>query len=160
MDQLLALDDADTHRNDLINRVRDELIPHARAEEAVFYNSIRALDSAKMIVVHAFQEHIEAEGLLRTLQVRDKIDAEWKATARKLKDTLEHHIQEEENEIIPAAEKIFTKEEAEVMGEAFIKLKPEVKKEGFMQTTLELLVNMMPPGLAPKRGSINLDNRI
>lgn len=160
LNELLALPDHEEVRRDsLIQEIRDELIPHSRAEEAVFYNSIRSLDSAKDLIGHGFQEHIEAEALLRTLQLKDKMNMDWKKTAKKLKDALEHHIAEEERDIIPAAERIFTLEEGEMMGEAFARLKQEVKEEGFLTTTLELLTNMMPPRFASNMRRFNLENR-
>ena len=44
----------------LINQIRDELVPHARAEEAVLYNSMRAIDMAKDLAWHGYEEHAEA----------------------------------------------------------------------------------------------------
>lgn len=159
--QLLALSDENAEdRHDLISQIRDELIPHARAEESVFYNSIRALDSAKDVVMHSYQEHMEAETHLRLLQLRDRIDAEWKETAQKLKSDLEHHIQEEETKIFNVARQLFTNEEAEMMGEAFESLKPEVKIEGFLGTTVDMITNMMPPRLASAFRTRTLDAKL
>lgn len=132
-------------RSSLIQEIRDELIPHARAEEAVLYNLIRAVDTAKGVVAHGYQEHIEAEVLLRTLQVAGSIDAGWKATAEKLRDALIHHIHEEETEIFSAAKKLFTEDETEMMSEAFEDVKAKVRDQGFIGTTKDLVMNMLPP---------------
>src|SRR5438105_4888777 len=94
-------------RDTLIAEIRDELIPHARAEEAVFYNSLRSIDIAKDIVKHSYTEHMEAEGLLRTLQGMEKLDMDWTKTADKLKKAVEHHITEEESKIFTAAKQLF-----------------------------------------------------
>ena len=149
LDRLVALNEGDEEtRHELIQQVRDELIPHSRAEEAVFYNSIRAINTAQDLAWHGYEEHMMAEGLLRTLQGADKINAEWKAIANKLRDALNHHIKEEEEEMIPVAQQLFTKEEAEVMAEAFEEMKPEVRESGIMQTTLDMIANIMPARLA------------
>lgn len=149
LDQLVNLTEGDGEvRHELIQGIRDELIPHSRAEEAVFYNSIRAINTAKDLVWHGYEEHMAAEGLLRTLQAADKIDAEWRKIAQKLRQALNHHIQEEEERIIPIAQQLFTDEEAETMAEAFEEMKPQVREEGFMQTTLDMIANIMPPRLA------------
>lgn len=146
LNELVMLGENDEQRrHSLIEQIRDELVPHARAEESVFYNSLRAIDSAKDVVMHGYQEHMEAETFLRTLQLKDKIDADWKATAQKLKKAVEHHIQEEEGKIFTVAQQLFTQEEAQMMGEAFEQLKPEVKEEGFLRTTLDMVANLMPP---------------
>lgn len=140
----------------LIEQVRDELIPHSRAEEAVFYNSLRSLEDAKDEVRHAYREHLEAEALLRTLQLQNKVDMDWRNTARKLLTALSHHIEEEETEIIPLAQRLFTQQEAEMMEQAFTKLKREVKDQGFLQTSIEYITNLMPERFVPAFKKINL----
>lgn len=149
LNQLVNLNAGDEEiRHELVDKIRDDLIPHSRAEEAVFYNSIRAINTAKDLVWHGYEEHMMAESLLRTLQVAEKIDAGWRQTAQKLKAALDHHIEEEEGKIIPVAQQLFTDEEAEIMAEAFEKMKPEIKEEGFMQTTLDMIANLLPARLA------------
>jgi hemerythrin-like domain-containing protein len=136
----------------IIDEIRDELIPHSRAEEEVFYNALRSLDAGKGKIMHSYKEHLEAETLLRTLQLMDKIDADWKDTTEKLRDALEHHIEEEETTIFDIAKQTFSDQEAEKIGEAFEALKPKVQQEGFMKNTLDLVVNLLPPRLSSKLG--------
>ncbi len=147
LDELISLDDKDNHREALVQEIRDELIPHSRAEEKLFYNSIRALDADSGKVMHSFNEHVAAETLLRSLQVGDKVNVGWKKTAQALRDALSHHIREEETELFALAQKVFSDQEAEQIGLAFEKLKPEIKEEGFMKTTLDMVANLMPPRL-------------
>jgi hemerythrin superfamily protein len=146
--ELVALKVDDDYRYVLVEEIRNALIPHSRAEESVFYNSIRSLASDREQVMHGFKEHLEAETLLRSLQVMDKLNLEWKPLAMKLQTALEHHIREEETEIFAQAKSLFSEEEAISMAEAFEKLKPEVQKQGFMGTTFDIIVNLMPPRLA------------
>ncbi len=145
LNELLSLPDNDERQHGpLIAKIRDALVPHSRAEEAVFYNSLRLIDSTAKLGLHGYSEHLAAESLLRTLQVKGKIDADWKMTARELKAALEHHISEEETEMFTAGRALFTDEEAEAMGAAFEKMKPELKEEGMIGTTIEMLKNIMP----------------
>ncbi len=161
LNELVQLTESDNERRHaLIYQIHDELVPHSRAEESVFYNSLRAIDSAKEVALHGFEEHIEAEALLRTLQAKDKIDADWKATAKKLKTALEHHISEEEGRIFNVAQQLFTQEEAQMMGQAFEQLKPEVREEGFLRHTLDMVANIMPPRFAASLRTFNLNPRI
>lgn len=147
-------------RNGLINDIRDALVPHSRAEEAVFYNSLRGIEKASGLVAHGYQEHVAAETLLRALQVQGKVDAGWIATAKKLKEALEHHIAEEEGAIFTAAKQVFTRDEARMMGEAFEKLKPEIKEEGLMTTTIELVANIMPARFSKAFSKFSLESRV
>jgi hemerythrin superfamily protein len=146
LQRLVGSADADqATRKALIAKIRDELVPHSRAEEAVFYNSLRTIDETKGLVSHSYQEHMEAEALLRTLQAMDVVNADWTKVARKLKDALEHHIQEEEGAIFTAAKQVLADDEAQVMGQVFEQMKPEIREEGFVKTTLDMIVNTMPP---------------
>lgn len=147
IDELIALDDKDEGRDALVQEIRDTLIPHSRAEEKLFYNSIRALDADSGKVMRGFSEHVAAETMLRSLQVTEKVNLGWKKIAVSLRDALTHHIKEEETELFALAKKVLSTEEAEQIGVAFERLKPEIKEEGFMKTTMEMISNLMPPRL-------------
>ncbi|MBA2406019.1 MAG: hemerythrin domain-containing protein [Bdellovibrionales bacterium] len=148
LSELIALSDDDEYRFVLVAEIKNALLPHARAEEATLYNTIRAVDADKSIVVHAFKEHMEAESLLRLLEVKDKINFDWKSTAKKLQEALEHHIGEEEGKIFTECRTIFSDAEAESIGDAFLKLKPSFVGEGVVKNAAEMVVNMLPPRLA------------
>lgn len=108
LEELVMLDESRRdQRHFLVEKIREELISHSRAEEAVFYNTLRSLDAAKELVAHGYKEHLEIEALLRILQVRDKIDVEWKQTAIKLQRSVVHHIYDEEYHIFAAARQLF-----------------------------------------------------
>lgn len=150
LEDLIALQEDDDYRHTLIQQIADELIPHSRAEESVFYNTLRAINAEKMKVFHGYQEHMQAETLLRTLQGLDKFDMSWKGVAEKLRDALNHHIQEEESEIFSVAREALTSEEAEAICQAFEELKPKVREQSIVGTTADMVINMMPPRLADK----------
>ena len=147
LDELISLGEKDKGRELLVQEIRDELIPHSRAEEKLFYNSIRALDADSGKVMHSFAEHFAAETLLRSLQVGEKVNVNWKKTAKALREALSNHIREEETELFALAQKVLTDQEAEQIGLAFERLKPEIKEEGFMKTSLDMVANLMPPRL-------------
>jgi len=146
--ELVQLTDEDDYRYILIEEIKNALIPHSRAEEQVFYNTLRAVNADTSLVMHGYKEHLEAETLLRSLQVMDRFDMQWKKVALKLKEALEHHVQEEETEIFSEAKNVLTQEEALSIGEAFEQLKPKLAQEGFIKNTVNMVVNMMPPRLA------------
>lgn len=161
MQELMSLSREDyTGARDLAGRIRDELIPHARAEEAVLYNSLRSLDSMKDVISHGYREHIEAEGLLRALQVQIRTHMDWRPTASRLKAAVENHIREEEGKVFEMARHLLTDEEAEEMSDAFLKLKPEIREEGIAANMLELTANLMPPRFAKLMRGYNLESRI
>jgi len=158
LNELIALDEDDSYRAVLVTQIEQALVPHARAEESVLYNSIRAL-SDQTEVMHSFKEHMEAETLLRGLQFKEGVNMDWKSTAIKLKDALEHHIREEEGKIFSEARKIFTEEEARMMGDAFLSLKEQVSGQGAMKNSFDMIVNMMPPRFVEKMRNLGDENR-
>lgn len=74
LDTLIRTPEGSDIQAGLVDQIRDELIPHARAEEAVFYNSLRSVDVARDVVHHGYKEHVEAEALLRMMQAKTKMD--------------------------------------------------------------------------------------
>lgn len=145
LNELVSLKEDSPRRAELLSEIRDELIPHSRAEEAVFYNSLRSVPVVSGEAWHGYREHMQAETILRTLQVAEKIDAGFHSLAVKLKEALEHHIKEEEEELFTLAQSVVTPQEAEQMATAFTSLKPKVKEQSFLGTTIDMIANMMPP---------------
>jgi 5-formyltetrahydrofolate cyclo-ligase len=92
------------------------------------------------------------------LKTKDKTKLDWKKTANKLKEALEHHIQEEESKIFSLAQNILTNQEAEQVGDAFLKLKGEIKGEGVLKSSLDIAINLLPPRLTNKVRDLNLNN--
>jgi hemerythrin superfamily protein len=143
--ELVSLKKDSPRRGELVEKIRDELVPHSRAEEAVFYNSLRSVPVVKDEAWHGYQEHMQAESILRSLQLAKVADVGVQTLAKKLKDAVEHHIEEEENQLFALAQGVVTKEESEQMATAFNSLKPKIKEQSFMGTTVDMIANMMPP---------------
>jgi len=156
LDQMIASEKATPQTwAAMVQQVRDELIPHARAEEAILYNALRDRDRSKSIVMHGYGEHAQAETLLRGLQATEALNVHWIAAAKKLRDSLAHHIAEEEGEIFAAARRTFSDEEARQMGYAFIQMKPRIQEQGLLGTTADLMANLLPSQL--RESSPNAD---
>ena len=153
--ELVGLDNESPRRKQLVAQIRDELIPHARAEEAVLYNCLREVEIVKDEARHAYKEHMEAESLLRALQVAENIPGAWKKLALKLKEGIEHHIQEEESNLFALAQGVVSDEEATEMCSSFEAMKAKVKDENFFQTTIDMMANLIPPGLKKRWSALD-----
>jgi hemerythrin superfamily protein len=138
----------------LITQIRDELIPHSRAEEALFYNPIRETEFGKGVIMHSYQEHAMAETDLRTLQAMKAINANWTALAKKLRSDLLHHVKEEESKVFAAGKLVFSESEAEDIAEAFEALKPQIKEQSFVGTSYDLMLNLLPEAIRGRIRSI------
>jgi hemerythrin superfamily protein len=145
LNELVSMKKDSPRRTELLAKIRDELVPHSRAEEAVFYNSLRSVPVVQDEAWHGYREHLQAESILRSLQVAKVFDVGFQALAKKLKEVIEHHVEEEENELFALAQGVVTKEESEQMATAFTSLKPKIREQSFMGTTVDMIANMMPP---------------
>ncbi len=154
LDRLVASKSGSEERKRLITMIKDELVPHSRAEEAVFYNSLRLTDAGREVSREGFKEHAEAEAILHALNGMETLKMDGDKLARKLKDALEHHIAEEEGEFFVKARQLLLEKEAEMMGDAFLRLKEEISQQGDAKNMLELVVNMMPERFRPGMHSI------
>jgi hemerythrin superfamily protein len=150
LDQLVAASKAgDDKWKTVLDDLRRDLVAHSHAEEAVLYNALREADKSKKLVAHSYAEHAMAEGQIRTLGLAKAIDTEWTGLAEKLRESLRHHIEEEETKVYDAARQVFDTQESEQIGLAFERLKAEKMKDGdsMMASTVDLIANLLPPRL-------------
>lgn len=81
-----------------------ELKVHAAIEEELFYPAVRAR-VGKEVMNEADEEHHVAKLLVAELDVMDGSESHFDAKFTVLAEIVRHHIKEEENEMLPAAEK-------------------------------------------------------
>jgi hypothetical protein len=82
-----------------------ELKVHAAVEEELFYPAVRA-KVGKEVMNEADEEHHVAKLLVAELDVMDGSESHFDAKFLVLAEIVRHHIKEEENEILPKAEKV------------------------------------------------------
>lgn len=126
---LKKLDDTDEEsheeRIELLNELKEALIPHARAEEQVLYEALKASDveEADDLGFEGYEEHAVADHLIHELEATETKDKRWGALMSVLKENLEHHIEEEEGNIFKKAREAFDADTAREMAENFLALK-------------------------------------
>lgn len=113
-----AEDCEDYKRNDLFQQIKEELVPHARGEEKTIYSLLKERLDAKHaseeninLANEAYEEHRVVDNLLKELEDILPSDETWAAHLKVLKENVEHHIKEEEDELFPLIKKHFTTEE-------------------------------------------------
>lgn len=107
-------------RQELFDKVRDEMAHHAKAEDLTLYAAMIAETSTVDEARHSVAEHKELDDLLKKLEETDYSSSGWVVTAEKLKERAEHHMAEEENEIFAAAEKVISAADAERLATEFL----------------------------------------
>lgn len=101
--------ESDDSKLDLYEDLREQLLLHARIEEDIFYPAVREADPKKgdQQIKEALGEHQQVEQMLAKLdQMTADIDAEFAETMSKLASSVEHHVQEEENQVFVTARKL------------------------------------------------------
>jgi len=91
-------------RSELIAKLQQELETHARIEEDIFYPALESRRDVADRVREARQEHEVVKSLLRDVAAMDPDDEETEAKLKVLRDNVEHHVEEEEGQLFPAAE--------------------------------------------------------
>ncbi len=102
-------------RQNLFGQIRLELAVHADAEERTFYKAITDAARDKGVaakIVHSEEEHDEIRELLEVLNDTPVSSDFWLEKFGELKHAVEHHVQEEENEVFNLAQSLLSRETA------------------------------------------------
>lgn len=106
-------------RRDLLVQIHRNLKAHTTIEEEIFYPAFKAAgkkDEEKMYF-EALEEHRAAEDLvLPDLLKTDPATEQFSGRAKVLKELIEHHIEEEEQEMFKDAKKLLSKAELNALG--------------------------------------------
>ncbi|WP_164516408.1 hemerythrin domain-containing protein [Minwuia thermotolerans] len=129
-DMLSTSQSQDDTRRQLLDKVRDELELHTSFEEEVFYPEAREATGLDAEINDDLKEHREADMLLDRLSAMSSIGERWMDVAKDLRDALEHHIRDEQNELFPAAEKAIPSDRLQAMSRAYLARK---NGEGYRQ---------------------------
>ena len=102
-----AGEDASSKKEELFRRIKRELDIHARIEEEIFYPAAKQVpvEEARELVAEAAEEHKQVKTLLAELGGMDAEDERFDAKMKVLKEDVEHHVEEEENEMFPKVRK-------------------------------------------------------
>lgn len=98
-------DGAADEKQALAQQICDELSLHADVEEQIFYPATRsAIDDADLLD-EAEVEHASAKDLIAQIRTGDPSDPKWAAKVTVLGEYIDHHVEEEENEMFPKVRK-------------------------------------------------------
>jgi iron-sulfur cluster repair protein YtfE (RIC family) len=103
-------------RQALFATLRDELQLHEQVEEEILYPALRERSETKDIVLEGIEEHHVVDLILGELAGVDVADEVWTAKFAVMKESLEHHIEEEEGEMFPKAQSLLSTEALEALG--------------------------------------------
>jgi hemerythrin-like domain-containing protein len=103
----------------LVEQITEELQVHATIEEETFYPAVerKARKDGKELVAEAVEEHHLVKVTLAELAELTPEDDAFDAKAQVLMENVRHHVEEEESEMLPQAEKLLDREELARLGE-------------------------------------------
>lgn len=105
-------DGAKKTREKLFSKLKSELIAHSKAEEKIFYPRLKEEGELREQVLESLEEHHEVELLLDELDELEVDDERWMAKMRVLQENVEHHVEEEEDELFEEARSVLDDDEA------------------------------------------------
>jgi hemerythrin-like domain-containing protein len=101
----------------VFEQIKTELDLHTHIEEKIFYPALEKPKQTHDLTLEAYEEHDVVKKLLKELSQAKTATEEWEAQAKVLRENVEHHVEEEENELFVKAEAALSEEEIEALGE-------------------------------------------
>lgn len=111
-------------RRTLFDALRQELQAHAAAEEESLYATMLGCPDLRDEARHSVSEHKEVDDFLGELVEIQMSSSAWLTKFKQMRQRYLHHIDEEEEEMFPAAAKGLNKEAEERIAKIFEKRKP------------------------------------
>ena len=110
-------------RRELLKTLTAELNAHELMEEKALYPALQAHPQAREIVLEGYQEHHVADLIVQELHDVATNDEVWGAKFKVLKESLEHHIKEEEGNMFRLARGIFARQELRMLAARMLKIR-------------------------------------
>jgi hemerythrin-like domain-containing protein len=118
-------------RKTLFQQIRNNLMVLAQTEEEIFYPAIRNLAFGQELgkVDAAYREHQTVKDLLNQMSNMDVTSDDFDRKLAELKRNIQHHIQEEENEMFPLVNSRMSAERIEDIGQRIHNRKMNLKAQ-------------------------------
>ena len=104
-------------REELFSRLKADLTVHEIIEEEIFYPALKAHPKTKDIALEGYEEHHVVDMVMAEIEGLPFDDEKWGAKFKVMKENIEHHIEEEEDQMFKQARQVFDEEELKALGE-------------------------------------------
>lgn len=119
---------AEVTRTEGLQALKAELTVHETIEEEILYPALMEFAKTKDITLEAFEEHHVVDTIMVELEGTDVEDETWAAKLKVMKENLEHHIEEEEDDMFKKARQVMDEGELEELGDRMAARKADLKK--------------------------------
>ncbi|HEX5731623.1 MAG TPA: hemerythrin domain-containing protein [Blastocatellia bacterium] len=124
MDELETADKGSLNiTRDTFRRLKAALTLHTQIEEQVFYPALEQHEETRDIIGEAHSEHNEVKEMLAEMATMNPGSDEFMDKLTELRDSVEHHVEEEEHEMFPKAEKVLGQSRLQEMGRQMEQIK-------------------------------------
>jgi hemerythrin superfamily protein len=120
---------AEKTRTELFAKLNEELTIHAKVEEEVFYRAIKQEAETREIVLEGFEEHHVVKMLLKELESMPVDTEQWTAKLKVLKENVEHHVEEEEQEMFQKARQVLSEDDINRLGVQMEEMKQQLQSQ-------------------------------
>lgn len=119
-DKLLQTSGDSAERRDIFEQFKTELLAHETAEERHFYVPLMQDDLGVDLSRHAIAEHHEMDEMVEELESMEFSSSAWLRLAKKLCETVEHHLDEEEHKFFQMAGKLLDDNQKEQLARTYL----------------------------------------
>ncbi|MDI3355073.1 hemerythrin domain-containing protein [Pseudomonas sp. UYIF39] len=114
-DALIQTSGDTPERVEAYKQLKSELQAHETAEERYFYIPLMEFDNGVDLSRHAISEHHEMDEMMEELDETEMSSPAWLATAKKLAEKVNHHLEEEEQKFFQMAGKLLDDKQKETL---------------------------------------------
>ncbi|MBF4984877.1 hemerythrin domain-containing protein [Nonlabens mediterrranea] len=112
-------------RKNMFEKLKHELAIHADAEERHFYVPLIESDLTQEKARHSIAEHHEMDELVEKLEETDMDSSAWLKYMKELAHQVEHHLDEEEQEVFQLAGKALKEKEKTSLAQEYLEFMEE-----------------------------------
>lgn len=126
--QVEATEDEKKHEK-LFEQIKTELETHTHIEETILYPAFEKHEELKDITLEAYEEHKQVKTLLREIDRLTDGSERFDAKLKVMIENVEHHVEEEEQEMFPKVKKVYDKAQLEELGQELEQAKKQFQKD-------------------------------
>jgi hypothetical protein len=108
---------SEAQQRKLFIEIADTLAAHCTIEEKLFYPTAYQGEDLQHLLLEAVEEHLSAKRLISDLLMMEVTDEQFAPKVKVLRDIIEHHVEEEHDDIFPRVKKMLSRGELTSLGE-------------------------------------------
>ena len=111
---------------DVFSQIKTELTIHINGEERLLYPVLKEKEPTRNKTLEGWEEHTYIKIVLNDLVGMPREDERWQAKLTVLREMVEHHIEDEEENLFKKAKKVISKEQADQIGTDYTRGKQKI----------------------------------